>query len=343
MAVFNSSNPNLNGNNSMGYGLMLFFLAIGFAISSLILTVLIRSKGGFDWVSSETGIRTTLVFMACLLVALTTFFCLIFKWEWHDNTMYPQFLHWLAVGYGQLWIPLMWLVACFLSINPNWQSSVPLQALKIPFWVGLSVSVLFSGGLLVGYVRDSARSAETEMATRIDDEKRWHQQHLDQIAAHKAEDSILGLLAFSTPYQADDVRQAALDKIKAHPDWEAQLLELLTNKYYYREVYSFLGSNPVAHPEAFIQPLNQSIVQLSTDIKTYIKEGDNLQDWSFDSYGITYLLRAISGQFGGQIVTFYPNVIKLKQALNTPPSERDKGIRFPETAQVERWLAEHKK
>ncbi|WP_460984958.1 hypothetical protein [Spirosoma fluminis] len=86
-------------------------------------------------------------------------------------------------------------------------------------------------------------------------------------------------------------------------------MDLLANKYYCREVYSFLSSNRVVHPDAFIQPLNQTIEQLSVDIKIDIESSDTLQFWSFDAYGTDHLLRAITSQFSVQIITFYPNVI----------------------------------
>lgn len=343
LAVLSMSRPSVSANNSMGYGIMLLYLGIGFVLSSLILTIIVCSKGEFNWVAQDAGTRTALVFLAWLLMSVTILFCTIFKWEWHKETLYPQFLHWMAIYQGQLWIPLPWLVACFLSLNPDWQSVLTLHLIKIPFWVGLSMSALFSGGLLVGYIRDSAQQVEAKITSQIDRQDRQHQLNLNEIAAHKPEDAIVGLLVFTTRYHDDDVRQAALAKIKAHPDWEANLLELLANNYYYREVYSFLGSNPVDHPEAFAQPLDMSITLLSANIKTDIKDSNNLQDWHFDSYGIGHLLQAIDNQFQNRGVDFYSSVFKLKQALTTPPPERFKGIRFTVTATVDRWLAENKK
>ncbi|GAB4014406.1 hypothetical protein [Spirosoma koreense] len=343
LVLFSSAKTVEGIDASMGYGLGLVLLSLGFALSSLALTVLIRSKSGFDWVAQGSGPRTALVFIFWLCMALTAFFGAIFKLEWHPEGAYPQFLRWLSLSYSQLWIPLLWLVVCFLSIHPAWQLIVSGRAFAIPFWIGLGVSAFFAGGLVVGYVRDSVQQAEAATATQIDDEKRYHQQHLDEIAAHKPSDSILGLLPFTTQYQAEDVRQAALTKIKSHPDWEDLLLDLLANKYAYREVYSFLGSNPVAHPDAFIQPLNQSLAQLAADIKTDIETSKNLQDWSFDAYAIDPLLHAIDTQFSGQFFRFYPNVMGLKQALSTTPPEHVKSVRFTATDLVETWLLTHKK
>ncbi|GAB3692260.1 hypothetical protein GCM10027592_11030 [Spirosoma flavus] len=341
--MFTSSRPNLAGDNAMGYGLGIAFFGLVFTLSSLALTIVASLNGGFTWISQEPSTRVMLVGLAWLTMAITTFFCVVFKWEWHGDGTYPQFLHWIAVHQGMLWVPLPWLLMCLFALNPGWQASLSGSTLKIPFWVGLAVTVLYSGGLLIGYFRDSAQEAEARMAAQTEDEKRWHQIRLDEIAAHKPSDSIFGLLKYSSPGQDEDVKQAALAKIKSHADWEAQLLKLLENKYYCHEVYYFLNGNPVDHPDQFIQPLQQSVTILSERFKAEIVDSNNLQSWNFDMYGIEHLLQAIDGQFKDRVDDLYPSVVQLKNALNTPPPERFKNVRFTASAVIEQWLRTHKK
>jgi hypothetical protein len=343
LTLFTATKPSLVGDNAMGYGLGLFFLGAGFVLTSLMLTITINIRGGFDWVAQGGSTRTLLVLLAWLVVALTTFFCALFKWEWHNDTLYPTFLHGIAIRQGQFWIPLFWLVPCLLSLHSAGPSLVPLTALKGSFWVGMGLSAVFSGGLLVGYVRESVQSAEVEMAQRVEQEDRQHRENLETIAAQKVDDPIVILLSYSSRYQPDDVRQAALAKIKAHPNWEAEMVALLQNEWRYREVYYFLDGNPVDHPEPFVEPLNQSIGMLSASIRADIKDSNNLQHWSFDSYGIDQLLRALDQQFLNRGVDFYPTVVKLQQALNTPKPERFKDVRFTIIGTVNQWLATHKK
>lgn len=343
LATLTASKPSMGNDSGMAYGLGLIFQGFGFTLSSLILTIFINAKGGFGWVAQDTGLRTILVFSGWLLVALTTFSCAVFKWEWHANTTYPQFLHGLAVYHGQLWIPLLWLLVCFLSIRPDWQTIIPPGVFSVPFWVALSISTLFSGGLLVGYLRDAARIANAEAARRTEQENEMNRQNSAFIAAQKPGDPIINLLRYSTRYHPDDVRQAAIARIKAHPDWEAKILGLLTNRNAYQEVYYFLGSNTVEHPKLFAEPLKQSILWLAETIEYDIKHSGNLQHWSFDSYGIDQLLRAIDDQFLNQDVDFYPNIVKLQQALNTPPPERFSGVHFTAAYEVDGWLKQHQK
>lgn len=343
LTLFTASKPPLIGDNSMGYGLGLLFWCIGFGLFSLVLTITLNVRGGFDWISQSGSTRNFLVFSAWLVVALTTFFCAVFKWEWHTDTLYPAFLHGIAIRHGQFWLPLFWLITCFLSLHSSGPTLVPLPVLKVLFGVVTGLCTVFNGGLLVGYFREAAQLAEVKMAQQTAQENHLHRQSLETVAAQKPEDPIVTLLNYSSRYQPEDVRQAALAKIKAHPNWEAELIALLPTHWRYQEVYYFLDGNPVDHPEQFVGPLNQSIDRLSASIRADIKDSNNLQHWSFDSYGIDQLLRALDQQFLNQGVDFYPSVVKLQQALNTPKPERFKNVRFSITGTVDQWLARHKK
>lgn len=343
IALLTTSKPSLAGDNSMGYGLLLLYLGIGFALSGLILTITIIAKGGFAWTFQWAGIRTAVLLSFWLFVGLTTVFCAIFRLEWHNDGLYPSFLHGLALVHGQLWIPLLWLIACFFTLFTNGTVPVSPLMIKVPFWVGLGVSALFSGGLLVGYLRDSIRTAEANVTQQIERDNYCHQQNLNAVIAHKPEDSLFQLLSYSSRFQADDVRQAAIAKIKAYPHWEADILELLKDERAYAEVYYFLDGNKVEHPKQFAGPLNQSIVWLSATIRADIKNSNNLQNWTFDSYKIDRLLNAVDDQFMNQGIDFYPNVVSLKQALTTGLPDRFKDIHFTATDKVNEWLRKHKK
>ncbi|RYF55176.1 MAG: hypothetical protein EOO39_38365, partial [Cytophagaceae bacterium] len=203
IAILTTSKPSLAGDNAMGYGLLLLYLGIGFALSGLFLTITIIAKGGFAWTFQLAGIRTAVLLSFWLFVGLTTVFCAIFRLEWHDDGLFPSFLHGLALAHGQLWIPLLWLIACFFTLLPNEPTTVSPLMVKVPFWVGLGVSALFSGGLLVGYLRDSIRTAEADVTRQIERDDYWHQQNLNAVIAHKPEDPLFRLLSYSSRFQAD--------------------------------------------------------------------------------------------------------------------------------------------
>ncbi|WP_040005779.1 hypothetical protein [Fibrisoma limi] len=345
LAMLTASKPTLVGENAMGYGLGLAFLGLGFALSSLALTLTLLIKGNFYWVANGTSGRTAVVLIAWLCVVVTTFFCAVFKWEWHsdDDLTYPQFLHTIAVWHGQIWMPLLWLATCLISLNAEWLTSLSLTTVRVPFFLGLLLSGLYCGGLLVGYERDSAARAQAELESMQQQQDQWHQQNLDYIASQTSKDPIINILSYTNRFQYEDVRQAALEKVKAHPDWEAQILALLDHERTAREVYYFLDGNEVTQKEAFAKALNESLLPLATSIAADIRDSNNLQNWSFDMYGIERVLRAIDEQFQDMGVDFYPNVYRLRQALATTPPERFKGVTFNVTQVIDRWLQSHKR
>lgn len=344
LAMLTASKPSLAGDSAMGYGLGLAFLGFCFTVCSLALTITMLAKGSFHWVSNNSGTRTLIIVASWLFIALTTFFCAAFKWEFpKDNNPYPAFLHWLAVNHGQIWIPFLWLGACFISLNSGLQVTLPPNTLKILFWSGFITSTIYSAGLAFGYLSDSAQRFEAQQASQKADDDKWHQQVLDDIAAHKPTDPIVNLLAQTTQVRPEDSRAAALAKVKEHPNWENEIVAVLDNKDRYTEVYYFLDGNKVEHPEKFVEPLNRSILWLADKIRADIKDSNNLQDWSFSMYHIDNLLRGIDSQSWGKDVDFSPAFTKLAQALKTTPPERFKDVRYPETGLIEGWLRKHKK
>jgi len=343
LAFFTASQPSLSGDNAMGYGLGLAFFGLALTVSGLALTIMLLWKGNFNWVAGDGGMRTAVVVLTWFFITLTTFFCAVFKWEWHqDNNLYPQFLHWLAVGHGQIWIPLFWFAACFLSLSKETQISGSSGMIKISFYAGMLISGIYSIGLVVGYLRESAQAYEAEMASKQQEQDQWQQQTMASIVAHKPTDPIIGLLVQTMQSQPATTRTAALAKVKSHPNWEIEIIALLKDKYTYRQVYYFLDGNAVTQPKEFAEPLNKSILWLAETIEGDIVDSNNLQNWSFDMYQIENLLRAIDAQFLDQGVDFVPNIVKLKQALETTPPERFKEVRFNVTGAVEAWLRKHK-
>ena len=137
LAMLTATKPSLSGENAMGYGLALAFLGLGFTVSSLILTITMLAKGNFQWVATSPEARTMIVLVSWLFIALATFFCAAFKWEFpRDNNPYPAFLHSLAINHGQIWIPFFWLGACFLSLNVGLQAGRPRAKIPGPELVG---------------------------------------------------------------------------------------------------------------------------------------------------------------------------------------------------------------
>lgn len=338
----NISEPKMAGEAGMGYGLSLFALGAGFAICSLFLTISIANKGGFHWVSNQGSYRTLLAGFGWLFLVATTFACAVFKWEWHEGE-FPQYLRWLAVANGQLWIPLLMFIPYFLLLNSDVKSSLSPDVIKLPLMICFCISAVCSAGLLYGWMRTSAKNQAAQIEKIQTEENRIHDEHLTFIASQKPTDPILYLLVYSGRFHDLDVKEAALKKIKGHPDWEAELIRLLDNEHYFPEVYTFIDGNKVDHPDLFLDPLNRSILRMADKIEKEIKTTYNLQGWSFESYNIERMLRAVDEQFIHIGMDFRPAIVRLSEALKTKPSEGlKKNIQFEITPVVDLWLKNHK-
>lgn len=334
----NSSEPRMSGEGGMGYGLGIAALGLGFAISSLILTISVAYKGGFDWI---TNFRALIVGLGWLFMAVATFACVAFKWEWHEGE-FPQFLRWLAKSEGQVWMPLLMLVPYFFLLNTELRASVSPNMYKIPLIIGFIVAFIVSIGLLLGWFRITAKQQTAELDSRNEREISIRNDHLQTIANHKTTDNIIYLMALTGRFHDEDIRAAAVAKVKEKPNWEDKLIELLNNKSHYAHAYTFLDGNKVEHPELFLKPLNNSILHMATEIQESITDSNNLQDWHFEHLGIERLFRAIDEQFLNKGMDFRPAVLKLQEALNTTPPERFKNVRFNVTPIVKDWLKKHK-
>lgn len=165
-----------------------------------------------------------------------------------------------------------------------------------------------------------------------------HNYYHDQINAFKSDGNILNIIALTGRFHDEDVRTAALAKIKSKPGWEDELLEILDSPDYFYHAYTFLDGNDVDHPERFAEPLKKSIFVLAEEIHDLIENSNNLQGWHFDHFGIDRLFRAIDEQFADSGVNYVPAVLALQKALNTRPPERFKNVKFAIKPLVDRWL-----
>ena len=233
------------------------------------------------------------------------------------------------------------LIPYFFLLNAETRASVSPNVYKIPLIIGFALSVIISAGLLFGWLRISAQRQTAVLESRNEREIAIRNNHLQTIANHKTTDPIIYLMALTGRFHDEDIRAAAVAKVKEKPGWEDKLIELLNNEHYYTEPYTFLDGNKVDHPEKFLEPLNNSILYAADEIHELIKDADNLQDWHFEPFNIDRLLRAIDEQFLNKGMDFRPAVLKLQEALNTTPPERFKNVRFKETVLVKEWLKRH--
>ncbi|MEZ4848897.1 MAG: hypothetical protein R3B93_09845 [Bacteroidia bacterium] len=339
MFIINISEPKTSGEAGMAYGLSIVVLGVGLAVSSLVLTIAIANKNGFDWVA---GPRTLILGIGWACFVAATFSCVVFRWEWHPGD-FPSFLRWFSLAYGQVWIPLLALVPCYVLLNAELRASVSPNLFKIPIIFGFAISALIVSGLLYSWMNASMKKQKAYIEKLEKEDNQRIQEQLSQIADYQpGVDRVTKILRLTGSYQHDSVRFPALAKMKENPDWEAQLIELLDDEHHFMDVYSFISGNKVDHRELFFDPLNRSILRLADRIREDITNANNLQTWTFEWSYLDRLLRGIDTQFSDLSMDFRPAIQQLKEAFDTPRPEQFKNVRFDEEITVKNWLKAHR-
>jgi hypothetical protein len=339
--ISTTSNPMPGGDRGVGYAYMLFLCGAGFFVVSGLLTWNLQANGHFNWLPVKGATLSWLLVLGWLAIATSTMASAVFKIEWQPGP-FPVILRWLAQSYAMLWLPLLVLIPAFWLLNFRQEGLETPYLIQVSLKIGFFISVLAAAALLFGYMRHSAQRASEMQTYQIERDDAQHQQHLADIAAHTTADPILNILSLTGRFHDADVRQAAVEKVKSHPDWEAELIRLLNETEWQSSVYTFIDGNKVDHPEAFIEPIKTSLLRTAKEIKNRITDADDLQEWHMEHFSIERCLRAIDEQFT-QVpgADFRPEIRALLEALETPKPERFSKVKFTITPEVKAWLKKH--
>lgn len=337
-----TSSPAPGGDRGVGYAFAMILYGGALALFSGLLTWYAGKNGLFNWAPLPQPGRNWLIFAGWLTFFFAVAFSAMFRSEWHEGEL-PQWLKWLADAQASVWLPLLVLLPLAVLINSEKQAAAPELWVKIPFLIGMGICTLIGLTLLFGWFRASARQNAAQIEYHQQREQSQHQHHLDKIAAHQPTDPLVEILALTGRFHDADVRNAAIAKLKSHPDWEAELIRLLNETEWQSEVYQFIDGNEVPHPELFVEPINRSIRRCADEIRRRITGANDLQDWHFEHFSIDRVLRAIDEQFSKVPgADFRPAVRELRAALDTPKPERFSKVKFTTTREVDDWLKKNR-
>lgn len=332
-----TASPMPGGDRGVGYGLSLFVCGAGFVLFTGLLTWHMGVKNAFDWVPVAGGGRVPLLLAGWLSFSMATVVCASTKFQIGD-------FHPLLVGVLKrvdIMLPLLVLVPALLLLNMDRAAGTAPIWVKAPMSVGFAVSMVIGLALLFIWAKTSFEQQAAIVKQQQDRDEQRHSDNLTYIAEQTPDSAIVNILALTGRYHDQDVREAAVAKTKSRPNWEAELIALLDNEYYNKEVYSFIDGNKVDHPELFVEPIKRSILLQATEVRKSIKGSNNLQDWHFEHLSLPRLFRAIDEQFMLPGADYRPAVRELRRALDTPKPERFRDVNFSVTREVDAWLKAH--
>jgi len=337
LLYLNYPRPNMGGDNAMGYGLGLAFFGLGFSIGSIGLFLYLSRLGVFGLLTPDVFWKNFWAVIFCLAFVITVFFSAALKWDNITGTV--SFSPWLANMNSLIWFPLLIFIPSFLVLFLGKEPS--FAPVRVFFSIGFLFSLVFTAGLLVDWLVYQSKQQKEMISQSQSRDQEQYENYIREIEELDSTQSILGILPLTGRFHEAEVREAAVAKIKSRPDWESELIGILVTEYNYQYAYDFLDGNNVDNPALFTEPVRLSILQMAADIRTAILTADNLQDWSFDHFGMERLLRVVDGQLEGQGMDFYPAILELRKTLDTAPPDRFKGVKYTVTPVLDKWLKDN--
>lgn len=341
LAVFNLQKTTPKGEYLVGSGLMMFGVLAMYVLSSLLLTVNITSKGGFNWLSATPSTRNVMVGILWVGMTAGVVFCAMLSTEYGlDRTTGIVRTLSIPVYFGSVWLPLLMLIPYAILLHPQWRDSLSPTLYKIPLVAAciLGVIIFMIPKVVVAMNLQAPKQSQAD----------WKKETLTNSIQN--ETSMETLLSYLND-EDEWVRQMAAEKIKKDPNYEDYLIKTLSRNdgyghYDFYRVYMYMDQNQVDHPERFVEPINSSLLSISTEIpnilaKSFLYSGD-LRTLNIDLIG-----KVLEAQFQNHSDAFRPNMLKIKEALDTPLTQTsDKDPEFDGLLQqykdsVQAWLDRH--
>ncbi len=314
LAVMNLQKTSPRGEYLMGWGLMMFGVLAVYVISSLLLTINITSKGGFNWLSTNPTTRNVMTAMLWLGMTAGVVFCAMVSTELKtDRTTGILRTLSMPVYFGSMWLPLLMLVPYAILLNPQWRDSLSPAFYKIPLVSAcvLGVIIFMIPKVVVAFNLQAPKQSDAD----------WKKENLT--ASIQIETSIETLLQYLKD-EDDWVRKMASEKIKQDPNYEDHLIKTLSRDdgyghYDFYWVFMFMDQNQVDHPDRFVEPINNAISAIRTQVLGLLAKSSRYPN-ELSILNIDLVCRVLDKRFSSQSAVFRPNMVKLEEALNTPPA-----------------------
>lgn len=327
----------VGGDYAVGQAFVMFTLAQVVAAGMLIYFIIVCYKSSFQWLSPRQGTRALILTTFCMAMLLTLFFSFYFAIEWHGEKL-PYFLKGIANSGGYFWIALCILIP-FYFLRP---ASPPAQWVQNLIRFDMVICFIYTLGLGYGFLNKNGFLSSFKPNQKSEYVDSFQLKLLDDIKNYPSDKNIYGLMSPSNFMRPEVVREAALNKIKSRPNWENEILILLSDEDLYQYSYEFLSGNEVDHPELFKDAFSQSIKFLEKDAVDRIKNEMELNESSLDFMNIEAMLRSINTQFKDQAADFHPHIDQMLHSILTNIPKEQKKVKMNAVRAIEKWLRKNK-
>ncbi|MCU0347118.1 MAG: hypothetical protein MUC59_09240 [Saprospiraceae bacterium] len=314
------------GDAGVGYAWTLIFGVLGFSICMAIVTAIIGGQGGFGWVQVGTVPRWVIVLLGFLVIIIGNGFFMFNEFP----VKVPAPLRVVLMAIPAL-LPLLIMVSAGILLNANYAELSP-KAYKLPIYISLVLSAV--GFMIIMLHRLQVNAAV--LKSNVEFQDRTHQNHLNHIDTTDVMKDGVFLYVLTDANHDQDVREAALAKLKTRPDWQEELTRRLQNDWA-PEAFNFLASNDVDNKAIFPEPVRQGVLIQARLIRESIRQCRDKYDlyegrftWEVDR-----VIRTVD-KFEGMGTDFRPAMQELRNALDERTSfEKPK---LPAKDMLEKWL-----
>ena len=331
-AVFGKTPPT-TGDAAVGYPWSIILINMVMLACLVVITAIVMSRGGFNWVSSSAGLRYLLVWSGLLAMVATNAFSALYKYE---SGPVPGLLK-VFSSFVPALLPLIWIVSAAILLNEGLKTSAPAMLYKAPLTLGLIIGVLGILSVFSGAIQQSNRNAQAAVKELSEREKRSRADHFDRIRETNALEGFSNILVFTDHYHDQDVRDSAVAKIKTNPKWQEELLRLLTREKLAADAFVFLASNDVDDKTLFAPAIEQGIRSVASNIRSSIRNASHSSHFYADqfSYEIERVIKTVE-KYKDSGVDYRPAMQELRAALDEPSEY--KTIKFDIARKLDKWI-----
>jgi hypothetical protein len=304
--------------------LLWFCLAVALCASA--------ANGAFDWLAAGRGSQYALVLVTCLAMAVVTTLSGMLRRETADQI--PWAVRPLVPFAWAMWIfPLAAIFFALLTLNPGLGSAVPRLALRVPLGLAGGISLLASFGMLAQWFVSSQQRQAARVDAILSEASERSKQQMEDLRKYDANTQLSFVLSYTNRYNDPPIRELALEKIRAVPDLEEQLIAGLRSPWY-ESVLIYLDAEDPPEGKRLAEPARDAFLLQAEATRETIRAAATLYPDCSDFEA--RLVLSVADKFRTFGVDYAPAIRAFRSAFDEP---HDPKVKFTATARLDDWLA----
>jgi hypothetical protein len=322
--------PSHDGGQSEGWGLILTLIPLWFCLAAALCAN--TSNGGLDWLLIPRWPQYALAAARCLAMAVVTGLSGLLRHETADQI--PWAVRQLVPFAWAMWIfPPVIAIFCFLTINSGRGADVARLVLRAPVALVGGMSLLASFGMLAQWFISSQQKQAARVDAIVSENTERTQRQMEDLRGYDANTQLSFVLGYTNRFKDAKLRELALQKIRAVPDLEEQLIAGLRSPWF-ETVLIFLEDADPPDSKALAEPARDAFLLQAERVRTTLREPGTLYPDSFDFQA--RLVLSVADKFRPFGVDYSPAIRNFRSALDEP---YDPKIKFNCALVLDDWLA----